>query len=390
MPPTQCPQCGDRAAPGSDFCANGHYLGWDRTQTGLPPVAPAAGRAGPGPAGPGQHGPGHGQPGPGPGAGPAGLPPGWAPAGPPGAPGPNGGAYTPLPPQEPQAQRQAAREDIAVAAPPAGPSTTCQTCGLSNALDRTYCQRCGERLTGQPETQRHYLPPPPHQQHGPFPAKLVLTIVLALALIVAGVVFALSRNGDNKPAGAVNLPSTQPSVSTQPTTTQPTSTVADQSATNQSSAPAAQPVKVDRTTMTATASSTLAPNQQLGRSYKIENVLDSNLQTAWNSDGDKVGTGVGVVLTFHFAKPTHLIRLDFVNGYARNAELYKENGRVRGVQITTDSGTSNMELADRPIVQSLQHDFGTTSSVSITVNSVYLGSQFKDLALTEVGFVELK
>jgi hypothetical protein len=352
-------------------------------------VAPPAGPTRP--AGPGPNGP---PPGPGPGYGPPGRhaapPAGWTPGGPPGQPGPGGGAYTPLPPQEPQVARQAAREDIAVAQPPPGPSITCQNCGEFNAVDRTYCQRCGERLAGQRQQPQpaQYLPPPPQQQHGPFPAKIVLTIVLAVALIVAGVVFVLSRGGDKDPsAGASKLPPTPP-----PVTSQPTSTVAEKStsAETSSSAAAPRPAKVDRSTMTARASSTLAPNQQLGRSYNIENVLDSNLQTAWNSDGDKVGTGVGVVLTFRFAKPTHLIRLDFVNGYARNTQLYKENGRVRGVQITTDSGTVNDELADRPIVQSLNHDFGTTSSVSITVTSVYPGDQFKDLALTEVGFLELR
>jgi cytoskeletal protein RodZ len=276
-----------------------------------------------------------------------------------------------------------------VAPPPPGPSITCQNCGEFNAVDRTYCQRCGEQLAGQRQQPQpaQYLPPPPQQQHGPFPAKIVLTVVLALALIVAGVVFVLSRGGDKEPtAGASNQPSKQATV-----TTQPTSTVAEKSTSVETSSSAApRPAKVDRSTMTARASSTLPPNQQLGRSYNIENVLDSNLQTAWNSDGDKVGTGVGVMLTFRFAKPTHLIRLDFVNGYARNTQLYKENGRVHGLQITTDSGSVNLELADRPIVQSLNHDFGTTSSVSITVTSVYPGNQFKDLALTEVGFLELR
>jgi hypothetical protein len=218
----------------------------------------------------------------------------------------------------------------------------------------------------------------------------VVTIVLALALIAAGVVFALSRNGDPKPAAAKpssTVDATQ-ATSAPPTSALPSSAPpASESPGNQNGQP--HPAKVDRSTMTAEATSELPPDQALGRSYRIQNVLDGNDATAWNSDGAKVGNGVGQVLTFHFAKPVHLTRLDFVNGYARNQMLFHQNGRVRGVEITTDNGTVQDALADRPIVQSLKHDYGTTSFVRIKVLSIYPGTTFKDLAVSEVGFLEL-
>lgn len=367
MPPTQCPQCGDRVAAGADFCVNGHYVGWDSTQVGMPPV-PAKPPTAPGP-GPGGPGPG----------GPAGMTYGQQFSAEPNI----AGAHTPLAPQGPQAPRQNVREDIAANPTPTGPTRTCLNCGELNPLDRTYCQRCGERLDTQvPEPV--YLPPPPTQQ-GRFPAKLVVTIVLALALIAAGVVFALSRNGNPKPAAA--KPSSTVDA-TQATSTPPSSAPpSSEPATSQAGTP--RPVKVDRSTMTAEATSELPPDQQLGRSYRVENVLDGNDATAWNSDGDKVGDGVGQVLTFHFASPVHLIRLDFVNGYARNQMLFRQNGRVQGVEITTDSGTVQDQLADRPIVQSLKHDYGTTSFVRIKVLSIYPGTTYKDLAVSEVGFLQL-
>lgn len=367
MPPTQCPQCGDRVAAGSDFCANGHYLGWDSTLVGRPPVPGPVQPPGPpgSPAPPGPYGQQQqyalGPP-----------PPTWQ--------GPN----TPLPPQEAQAQRQAVREDVAANPLPAGPSITCQNCGEINAQSRTYCQRCGEKLTMQPQPVQ-YLPPPP-QPETRFPAKIVVTVVLALALIVAGVVFALSKSGGKDPVSGASSPPKVTVEATSQTTANPTTPPPSTQATQQNQ----QRVKVDRSTMTATASSELPPNQQLGRDYGVKNVLDGNANTAWNSDGEKVGTGVGQTLTFRFARPTHLVRLDFINGYARNRTLFKENGRIRGVQIVTDGGTFNTELADRDIVQSIEHDYGTTTQVTIKVTSIYPGTTYPDLALTEAGFVELR
>jgi hypothetical protein len=310
-------------------------------------------------------------------------------------PGPAGyptGPNTPLPPQEAQGQRPNLREDIAANPIPDGPTITCQNCGEINPNSRTYCQRCGEKLTFQPQPQAGpYLPPPP-QQESRFPARVVVTVVLALALIAGGLVFALSRGGEKAPATGSSKATTQPSITTEATGTgQPTEQTSQPPTVSSSQPPPQQQrVKVNRSTMTAKASSELPPNQQLGRDYRIENVLDGNASTAWNSNGAKVGTGVGQILTFTFARPTHLVRLDFINGYARNRTLYKQNGRIRGLQIITDRGSFNSELADRDVVQSIEHDYGTTTSVTIKVTSIYPGNTFPDLGLTEAGFVELR
>ncbi len=344
---SQCPQCGRPVDAGIDFCPScGYYVGWDKTmaagnpqQQRQPPVDPAA---------------------------------------------------KPLPPQEPKQPRPVRKEEPPPP-PPTGPTIVCQACGDVNAATRTYCQRCGERLPApgtfappppepgpfQPPEQWQYpqAPPPPGRQIN---RKAVLAVLVAVVLIIVGVVFATTRGGGKGPAqaGGNGSPTVEPS---QTDTTSETATTE----------PPGKPVKVDRTTMTAEATSELAPNTRLGRTYDIENVLDGDAQTAWNSDGAKVGDGVGQVLTFRFADKTHLVRLDFINGYARTASLFRENGRVRGVAITTDAGTFETELADRSTVQSLSQDFGETDSVSIRVTSVYPGSKYPDLAVTEVGFVEL-
>jgi hypothetical protein len=358
VPPTQCPQCGDRVAAGSDFCANGHYLGWDKTQLGMAPV---------------QQQPVQQQV--------------QRQAPPPVVTGYPTGPNTPLPPQEAVQQPPAGREDIAANPIPSGPVVTCHNCGEVNAQSRTYCQRCGEKL-GAPQPQPvQYLPPPPVQESR-FPARVVVTVVLALALIAGGVVFALSRSGDKDPATNSAAKTQTPTSTVDPTSAAPTTQATQQSTQQQTTEQQPQRIKVDRSTMTAKASSTLAP--QNGRDYKVGNVLDGNADTAWNSDGDKVGNGVGQQLTFTFARPTHLVRLDFINGYARNHTLFKENGRIRLIKITTAAGTFDGELADRETVQSLSQDFGTTTSVSITVVSIYPGSKYQDLGLTEAGFVELR
>jgi hypothetical protein len=330
---TQCPQCGRPVDSATDFCGScGYYVGWDKTMAGVNPVRP---------------------------------------------PPPVDPTVTPsLPPQEPRQPRQPDRPEPPPP-PVTGPTVVCQACGDVNPDKRTYCQRCGERLPepgslGPPAAP---LPPPSPYQPGPYPQqrplnrKVLLTLLVAVLLIIVGVVFAATRGGDKPPAaGGSGSP-------TGGTTTEPSGT--------QTTEPA-NPTKIDPGTIDAEASSELPPTQ--GLTYGIGNTLDDNPSTAWNSNGEEVGTGAGQVLTYRFPDKVHLVRIDLVNGYAKSDKSFSQNGRIKAVAITTDAGTFEVTLADSKDPQNVQQDFGVTDSVSLRVISVYKGTAYPDLGLTEIAF----
>jgi hypothetical protein len=118
--------------------------------------------------------------------------------------------------------------------------------------------------------------------------------------------------------------------------------------------------------------------------------LDGRDNTAWNSDGNKVGPGLGITLTYHFGRPVHLIAITVRNGYVRSSllgtEAFAANGRLKRVIVRTDTGGTRWQLRDTPRPQTLRADLGRTRTVTLVVESVYQGNRFSDLALTDIAF----
>lgn len=142
------------------------------------------------------------------------------------------------------------------------------------------------------------------------------------------------------------------------------------------------PRRIDPTTITATASSTLPDDGPY--TYGVKNTLDGNLETAWN-DG-ALGPGVGERLTYRFRSPITLTSVGLVNGFASTPELFKENARMRNVVFVTDTARLPVTLPDSSARQELNLAFGRTGFVVIEVVSVYPGSKYEDLALSEIDF----
>lgn len=162
---------------------------------------------------------------------------------------------------------------------------------------------------------------------------------------------------------------------------------ADAPATANSSGPSAAPtgpVKVDPATITATATSVLPPDPD---SYDASKTLDGDPATAWNSDGNNIGPGGRPVLTYTFAQPVRITRIEVRNGHQKNDRLYSSNRRVRTLIVTAGSVSHTFTLADEKAPQALDFDFGVeTRRISLQIGEVYAGSRYYDIALSEVSF----
>lgn len=159
--------------------------------------------------------------------------------------------------------------------------------------------------------------------------------------------------------------------------------------------PAGDPTEISSDRIMVTASSFLSPDGDI--TYDPANLLDNDLETAWNSDAPE-NEGQGQIITFRFPEPVDLQAVRFVNGYAKNEGVYAANHRVQELLVTTDGSdqTQPVTLLDTSDRQEISVDFGLTTKVQLEIVEVYPGDGFTDspltadLALTEVTFLAVQ
>ncbi|MFL5969986.1 MAG: discoidin domain-containing protein [Gaiellaceae bacterium] len=153
------------------------------------------------------------------------------------------------------------------------------------------------------------------------------------------------------------------------------------------SRPATLPASDRRLTpASVSATSTLPPVP--GITYRAENLLDDDNTTAW-CEGAR-GNGIGESLTFAFAVPVRLRRIDVINGYNKggsNQVAYLANARAENVGIGSSDGSRLATLRDTRGVQHLPVPNSATTFVRLTIKSVYGGSRYEDLCLTDFQFI---
>ena len=188
----------------------------------------------------------------------------------------------------------------------------------------------------------------------------VCAVILAVAIGIIGAVFV--GGGESEPQ-ATEAPKT---------TEAPKATAA----------PTAVPAPV----MTnVTASSTRGTDSEGGQ-YSKEAVLSEDIYTKWvpaKSSGD----GVGEWIQLSSDSTQYVKGLKILNGYHKNESTWFKNNRVQRCMVTFSNGnTKDFVLNDT--MELINLDFGetvATSSVRITIGSVYYGSRWNDTAITYIG-----
>ncbi|MFW6600010.1 NADase-type glycan-binding domain-containing protein [Propionibacteriaceae bacterium Y2011] len=251
---------------------------------------------------------------------------------------------------------------------PEVPTKPCPVCGWRNAVDRQRCERCASPTREVPVPTPPPPPPPPRQQQRGIAWWMIVLPALIVLLVITTIVLLVQVRPFSPPAGGGES-ATPPSA--------PASTPAEPSPTTLSG--------VDPSTITVTASSTLPPDPE---SYEAGNLLDGDPETAWNSNGSEADDNTGVTLTFTFAEPVRVGRIDLSNGFSKNDGVFERNCRVKTLTVETEGGaTHTFEVKDTQDVQQLVFDFGApTTKLTFTIDEVYDGSRYRDVAITEVVF----
>lgn len=100
------------------------------------------------------------------------------------------------------------------------------------------------------------------------------------------------------------------------------------------------------------------------------------------------GNGVNEWLKFDFVFPVNITSISIWNGFNKSQALYKANGRVKKVLITTSSGEEKtVVLSDIFKEQSMPVSFSQSFTwLKLTILEVYPGLKHKDTCISSVTF----
>lgn len=146
-----------------------------------------------------------------------------------------------------------------------------------------------------------------------------------------------------------------------------------------------------------TASSTLRDGIH---SYDAQNVHDTKKSTVW-AEGEP-GPGVGTRITFTFdcsaesyrgmPQPDGIDSFSFINGFARNRELWTANSRVRAFRLSFNGrAVGSYEVADtaepqRITLPKLTFQPGRQNRLVFEITGVYPGTTHDDTCIADIMF----
>ena len=123
---------------------------------------------------------------------------------------------------------------------------------------------------------------------------------------------------------------------------------------------------------------------QYGLYHGVSNLMDGDLSTAWVESVD--GQGEGEAFTLKLNGTYKVSGFTIYAGYQKNEDIYTKNSRPAKMTVMFSDGTrQDVELDDINGPQKITFDTAVnTSSVRLTIQSVYSGTKYQDTAVSEI------
>ena len=130
-----------------------------------------------------------------------------------------------------------------------------------------------------------------------------------------------------------------------------------------------------------------------GVTYDAENISDDNLLTAWVPNTAKGVIGSKGTISLTMAGEQTINTLSIFNGYLKTSPIWNANARVKQLRPYIDGKpTALLNLLNRQEEQistftpALTPKAGKPISFTLEILSIYPGSKYKDVAITEIAF----
>jgi hypothetical protein len=123
---------------------------------------------------------------------------------------------------------------------------------------------------------------------------------------------------------------------------------------------------------------------QFNNAYGPANLFSGPQGVAWVEG--RQGQGVGEWITVEFDGLRRVRSFVFRNGYQKDDDIWRKNGRVKRLLLQTSSGERiPLELDDRPGVQTWTMNKPVDAQwLKFTIDDVYPGSRYSDTALSKL------
>ena len=123
--------------------------------------------------------------------------------------------------------------------------------------------------------------------------------------------------------------------------------------------------------------------------FSAENLFDSRKEFAW-VEGNSASAGENETLHFEFEQPVHITGMQIWDGYQRSDEHFSANARVRDFTFGQPGGPlQTYTLRSTKAGQKIDLSAALSGkSFDLQVKSVYPGTSYKDLAISEILFFD--
>ena len=196
----------------------------------------------------------------------------------------------------------------------------------------------------------------------------LLVVAVAAAAIVYLVAIRDRGTAPPPPSPVVVAPQPQPQPPPQPVAPQP---------------PVGLPVAplAEAPDVTATASTSRVPAG--GNTYTPGMALDGSPATAWIEGGE--GHGVGESITLKLSAPARVSRVRLQPGYFKSPDRWSNNNRLARVRVSLSDGREMVaSFRDEMREQAIAIGGAPVSSITITIEEVYVGGDELDTAISEI------
>jgi len=283
----------------------------------------------------------------------------------------------------------------------------CPSCGAEIEDDSLFCANCGKALPKQNKcTQCHkvidddsewcpycgtkqvyqiepILEKQPQKSKKKANKAIIIALLIGGCIIIGGGLFFFLKNGSssNNTTVSEKQSATISNESNQVSSAQPSEPTEKE---EEVICPEPRCGGKEVTNVVAVASHTL--ESQSSNTYQATNMLDGNYNTAWATHF----TGEDITLAF-LMNSNNLYKMSISNGYAKTSELFEKNSRARDVKIYINGEfICNEELSDLwiPYYITFDKEYNNVTEVKIVISSIYKGSKYNDLCISEVSFFE--